>query len=40
MRQRLVRRLRYLWTFELLNAVVIFPGLILALWQSFQSTRR
>jgi len=36
MRQRLVRRLRYLWTFELLNAVVIFPALILALWQSFQ----
>jgi hypothetical protein len=36
MRERLVRRLRYLWTFELLNAVVIFPGLILTLWQSFQ----
>jgi hypothetical protein len=36
MRQRLVRRLRSLWTFELLNAVVIFPGLILVLWQSFQ----
>jgi hypothetical protein len=36
MRQRLIRRLRFLWTFELLNAVVIFPGLILALWQRFQ----
>jgi hypothetical protein len=36
MRQRLVRRLRSLWTVELLNAVVIFPALILELWQSFQ----
>ncbi len=29
MKQQLIRRFQYLWTLELLNAVVVFPGFVL-----------
>lgn len=28
MRQRLIERFRYLWTWELVNALIVFPGLL------------
>src|SRR5690606_32640390 len=36
-RAKLIGRFRYLWTFELLNAVVIFPGFVLLMRGNFQS---
>ncbi len=36
MKQRLIGRFRYLWTFELLNAVVILPGFVLLMRNNFE----